>query len=216
MSFDESVDEAQKEAESGKTEYFKFTEGDNRLRIMGEPLIKVSRFGKEYGICYEGAPYCSKEQLDKEHKEAIEKAVAAGKKADDVPAPRLQKKWTCWILDRSDGQFRIADLPYTIAVQLKDLKSDEESGTAFEGWPMPYDVNIKAKNAGTKNVEYTVIASQKRAEITTEEQEAFDKLTPMDQILDKQKQKAKERHEGGGSTGGEYPDEEINPEDIPF
>ena len=75
------MEDAAKDMGSGG-DFYKFREGDNKLRIMSEPIIKVFRFG--YGICYEGAPYCQKETLDKELEEAKAKAKAEGKDVSKV------------------------------------------------------------------------------------------------------------------------------------
>ena len=58
--FKDSFDEDTKDITS--TGFFKFKEGDNKLRILSAPLIKVSRWG--HGVCYKDAPYCSAEALE--------------------------------------------------------------------------------------------------------------------------------------------------------
>lgn len=227
MSFEDSVNEASKEMGS-TSDFYKFKEGDNKMRIMTEPMIQVSRYG--HGICYEGAPYCSAESLRKEHEAAIAEAKKAGKSAEDIKKIRpanLTKKWMCWAISRAGASTKdefgdelvLVTLPYGVSKTLMEMKKSEEAG--FEGWPMPFDINIKAKNAGKKEVEYAVLASRKETPVKEEELAMLEKKTPVDQILDRMKQKAREKVEGkpAGSeehTGVEYPQDDINPDDIPF
>lgn len=214
------MNKASKEMGAGG-DWYKFKEGDNKMRILSEPLIKVTRFG--YGICYEGAPYCQKATLDRELEEAQAKAKAEGKDPKKVTIKMPAKKWSCWAIIRGkDGQdvVSLVDLPYGISKTLLDLMTSDEAG--FKSWPMPYDINIKAKGAGLMSVEYSLIASRQTIDVTDAEMEEFKKLTPIPQILDRMKVKQKEKTEGGGSSSGdtsgpiEYPTEDINPDDIPF
>lgn len=215
--FRSSVDNARSDGD-----WVKFKEGDNRMRILSEPTIKVSRFG--HGICYEGAPYCQKVTLDKELADAKEKAKAEGKKDwDKITIKMPSKKWCAWaILRGKDGganTFGIVELPYGVSKTLRELMDSDEAG--FKSFPMPYDINIKAKGAGSMGVEYTVIASRTSSEVTDEERIDFEKLTPVSQILDRMKDKQRQKTDGGSSASTEgkkveYPREDINPDDIPF
>ena len=222
MSFQDEMNSASKSMGGG--DWFKFREGDNKMRIMSEPTIKVSRFG--FGICYEGAPYCQKATLDKELAEAKAKAKAEGKDPSKVSIKMPSQKWSAWAILRGDkekGQedsFILVDLPYKISKALLELMTSDEAG--FKGFPMPYDINIKAKGVGAMSVEYSLIPSRANTDVTDAEMEELGKLTPVVQILDKMKAKQKEKTEGTGSTGAqasdaiEYPSEDINPDDIPF
>lgn len=214
MAFEDEVNEAGKDMGSGG-DFYKFKEGDNKLHILTEPKIQVSRYG--YGICYEGAPYCQKDAMDKEYADAVEKAKAEGKDPKKVSRPNLTKKWMAWAIDRKANEIVLVTLPYGVSKTLMEMMKSEESG--WQGWPMPFGINIKAKNAGKKEVEYEVIASRTNTAITEEELEALGKLTPVDQILDRMKEKQREKTEGRAhdpSAPLDYPEEEINPDDIPF
>lgn len=225
MGFQDEMNTAQKSMGGG--DWFKFREGDNKMRIMSEPTVKVSRFG--FGICYAGAPYCQKATLDKELAEAKAKAKAEGKDPNKVSIKRPSQKFSAWAILRGDkdkGQedsFILVDLPYKVSKTLLELMTSDEAG--FKGFPMPYDINIKAKGVGAMSVEYALIASRTNSDVTDAEMEEFNKLTPVVQILDKMKAKQKEKVEGGGtgaSAGAtasdkiEYPSEDIDPNDIPF
>jgi len=187
MSFENSIDEASKDM--GSSDFFKFKEGDNKLRIVSEPILKLSRFG--FGICYEGAPYCTDEALDKTWELLKEKSSDKGEDPEKVTRPSLGKKWSCWAFERADGNMVILDLPFAVAHQIRELKGDEDSG--FDEWPMPFDVNVKATNAGNKKVKYVVVASRTDTPLTDEELHEIEAQTPMNQLLDKMKEKQRER-----------------------
>lgn len=112
-------------------------------------------------------------------------------------------KGVCWVLQ--DGLIKEAKLPYVVVKAIKALMEDQDY--AFEEFPMPRAINIKAKGAKTKEVEYTVMPSPKEtpvsAEILTQLKE---KLSP-EALVDKKK---------GKVTPVEYPEEDIDPADIPF
>ena len=174
--------------QSSSGDYYKFAEGENKLRILSEPVKKVSRF--RYGICYEGAPYCT-----------------------DLPdGEKLSVKFACWAIDRKSGRQVILDLPMTVAKPLKELMVSEEYG--FEDFPMPYDITVKAVGAGTKEVEYSVIAARKNSELTQEELDEFAKKTPITEILEKQKEKARAQNSTPVESGEMPADEPVG--DIPF
>lgn len=222
MSFDKEMDAAGKEM-GGGGDWYKFKEGDNKMRILTEPTIKVSRFG--YGICYEGAPYCQKATLDKDLEEAKQKAKATGNKDWAKATIKMPgKKWCAWAIIRGKegDEFAIIELPYGVSKSLLELMKSDEAG--FKGWPMPYDINIKAKGAGKLTVEYTLIPDRKNSEVTVAELEELAKCTPVTQILDRMKDKQRQKIEGGGASAEaesgsgsiDYPAEDINPDDIPF
>lgn len=215
MGFKDEFDQHKKES-STSGEFFKFKkDGDYKFRLMSEPIKKVSRWG--YGICYEGAPYCQKATLDKEWEEAKAKAKAEGKDPNKVNRPSLSVKWMTWALDYGSDGFVILDLNNKVAGSIREMADSDEY--KFEGFPMPYDITIRVKNAGTKEAEYTILASRKNTEVPAEKMEEFDKLTPIQQIKERIQAKQKEKTEGGGKDAdleAAYPDEEINPDDIPF
>ena len=190
-------------------DFYNWTEGDNRVRGLSTPEIYVSRFGKEFGACYEGAPYCKKEELEK------------AKDKNGKPA-QLNKKWLCWAIIRREAtepELGLLRLPYKVMVQLKNLAQDTKDGYGFQDFPMPYDINIKVENAGETTAVYSVIPSKKETKITDEEMGALSKKTPVDQIIQKMKDKAKRKLEGAPDPADktiDYPEEKINADDIPW
>ena len=79
----------------------------------------------------------------------------------------VTKKFVMFVIDRKDGKVKPYFAPYTV---YKDIASlEEDPFFAFQGMPMPYDVNVKVVNAGTLDAEYNVQASPNKSEITPEE-----------------------------------------------
>lgn len=220
MSFREEYDEHQRSSGSG--DFFKFKkDGDYVFRILTEPVKKVSRYG--YGICYEGAPYCQKAQIDQDWQALQQKAVAAGKNPKDVKRPGVSVKWMSWAILREkvnnavENSYVIFEMPGKIATPIREYMDSEDYG--FKEWPMPYDITIKVKDAGQTSVEYTVLPARKNTPLTDEEQEAMAKLMSIQSIKERIQAKQKEKYESEGSATGtkvEYPTDDINPDDIPF
>lgn len=221
--FQKEVAEANKES-SNRSEYFKLAEGDNKIVVLTNP----KRYGEVFGIgiAYEDCGY--------------------GKYASN--------KFLCYVKDLKDGVIKLARLSFTTAGQLVAL--GQGARTKFDGFPMPYVVNIKTKNAGSKEIETNVLAEEDFT-MTEEDSTTIAGLDTVEVILtrmkDAQKKKVdsdpevqnkvkafvekkeleyKERGEkmkkeqeiptvqlGGGAPEVdkvEYPEEEINLEDIPF
>jgi hypothetical protein len=86
-------------------------------------------------------------------------------------------KWLVLVIDRSDGQVKPFFMAPTIARMIADLQKSDD--WAFESVPMPYDLTIRAKNAGKMTVEYSVIPSPKMTPITGDEQVAIDAAKPI-------------------------------------
>jgi len=106
---------------------------------------------------------------------------------------KLSRKWLTWVIDRIDGVMKLFYMPKTIVSQLVDIESTKFF--AFPAPPMPYDVIIKAKNAGTIDASYTVIASPKREPLAATEIEQMKTLKPIEEVVNK----LLERQAGGES-----------------
>jgi len=93
-------------------------------------------------------------------------------------------------------------------------------------------VNVKATKAGTKDAEYTVIAARQNSDLSEAEKAVMTDLKPVDEILSAMKEKSKARFMGTPQQPVaqksqetvtakdfdviDYPNDDINPEDIPF
>lgn len=141
-------------------------------------------------------------------------------------------KYMAYVIDNVDLGIKKMKIPYGIFQYIADLEDDED--WQFQGFPMPYDLNINATNAGVKEVNYDVKPRPVRTEIPDEIKIALAKKKPIVEVIEDLKKKNKEKHiaEGRfnamgattaktapsheGSDRIEYPVEDINPEDIPF
>ncbi len=71
---------------------------------------------------------------------------------------QVNVKFPAWIIDRADGVIKLYFMPQTILNAIGGLQMSDDFG--FVEVPMPYDLTIMAKNAGTKEVEYTVVGAR--------------------------------------------------------
>lgn len=192
------------------SDMFEFKKGVNRIRILNFPTILATHFfgkGVPSHVCTgmdEGCPFHGKNPDDKEK---------------DYKSPSL--KLVTYIIDRMDGKVKLAELPLSLRYALDNLQEDEDF--AFEDFPMPYDVKVThdPDNKDPKSM-YTLIGSPKQESLTAEEEAdlkaKMERMTP-EQYVQKRKDKQKEKREGGeiaSAPGVQYPEEEINAEDIPF
>lgn len=219
--FRKDLDENKK---SDRADYFKLKNGDNKIVLLTNPVGYSELFG--VGIAYKGCGY----------------------------ADYASRRYKCYVKDLSDGLIKIANFSYTVSKKIVALA--DGARTKFDGFPMPYVINLQTKNAGSKTVETEVLADEDYT-LSDEDNEI---LEAYDSILDivtrlknymknkvdtdpamKEKIRvkiesieneraasaAKRKAEAGGKEiptvqiGGEvdaieYPEEEIDPEDIPF
>lgn len=185
-------DREEHEIKSGSSDFFNIKEGDNKMRILAEPKLIVERF--KYGICYKGAEYCQKEALERDK-------------------ARLQYRYLTWIVDRLDGKVKLFKMPYIVAKTLVGLKQAVDEGYGFEDFPMPYDINLKAQNAGTKQVNYSLLPKKESTPITEYEQIDFEKQTEISDIIERMKQKQMEKMGDASKESGETLDEIQYPEE---
>lgn len=134
-------------------------------------------------------------------------------------------KFVCYAIDRDDGKLKIAELPWTVVKAISAYQEDDEH--AFDDFPMPYDIKVTFDKEAAPADKYKIMASRHNTEITEEEQAAFDeqmaKMTP-EQYVEKRKDKQRQEDAATASyeqlgneqkNANDYPEEQINPEDIP-
>ena len=117
-------------------------------------------------------------------------------------------KWLVYALDRADGQVKLFFMPHTIFKNLRDFQKSEDYG--FDEVPMPYDVTINAKKAGTKEVEYTVIPSPKRAALTAAEAKQLAEKKPIAEVQKLLRQKEMEK-----AADQHFDERPFDPDEIP-
>lgn len=76
-------------------------------------------------------------------------------------------KWLCYVIDRKDGKIKPFFMAHTIYKQIEALQMNTDY--AFDEVPMPYDVTVNAKGAGTKEVVYTVVPARQNTQLTPAE-----------------------------------------------
>lgn len=115
-------------------------------------------------------------------------------------------KWLCYVLDRHDGKVKPFFMAHTVYKQIEALQLDEDY--AFQDVPMPYDITINAKGAGTKEVEYAVIPSPQRKALTPDEELLLDQAKPLKELQKKLREKApaSEPQHDQGAPASEYDD----------
>ena len=118
--------------------------------------------------------------------------------------PNVSHKGVGWVLQ--DGLIKSATLPYTVVKAIKELMNDPDY--AFEEFPMPRLINIRAKNAGTKEVEYTVIPGPKEVEVPADILTALAAKPSPEEFVEKMRAKEKKEIE--------YPDGPVADEQPPF
>ena len=113
-------------------------------------------------------------------------------------------KGVCWVLH--EGAIKQAKLPYTVVKAIRALQQDPDY--QFSEFPMPRMVNIKAKGAKTKEVEYSLIPGPKEVEVSVEVLAELAKKKTPEEIVELIKGKVVPSNPTDVDT--------IDPKDIPF
>ena len=117
-------------------------------------------------------------------------------------------KFWGYLIDRKIGTIELARLPYAIIKIVSNYQRNPDY--EFSDLPMPYDITITAKGAGTKEVEYGVIPARQNTPLTESEKEIIEKLD-IESVVKKMREK------NGQNSGGESEElEDIRAEDLPF
>lgn len=157
----------------GGSGYFTFKEGDNKVRILSAGVPVQTHFmGKSVkpAVCYgekKGCPFHTGDE-------------------------NTSLKYFIWVIDKADNKIKLAKFPYTVIQQIAQLQNDSEY--AFEELPVPYDMNITATNAGTKEVKYTVIPARNNTPIDPSLLQEFGKKTSIEEVVKKSKEKSYEQN----------------------
>lgn len=206
------LDQAEKEWGLGeKGGWYKMSEGDNKVRVLTPLTAYASHFKKGACLGKEQCPEC----------------LVNLKEPDEKKHNKPSVKFLCHVLDYKDNQIKIAQFPYSVAKALQTYQNDPD--WAFDEVPMPYDIKIVAKGAGTKEVNYTVVASPKREALNPEILKKLEKTHSPEQVKQAMQNKrkkelglevqgsAKESDWGSPAfTGDNYPTDEVDVSQIPF
>lgn len=120
---------------------------------------------------------------------------------------RKNFKWLCYVLDRLDGKVKPFFMPHTIYKQIEALQLSEDY--SFDDVPMPYDVTINAKGAGTKEVEYTIMPAKREVPLTPAEEQLLADTKPLADL----KKALDEKNAKNGGGHGSQPHDDAPPHD---
>lgn len=126
--------------------------------------------------------------------------VAGPLKHSEMYKGERRFKWLVYVLDRADGQVKPYFMPHSIMKLLLGLQQSEDYG--FDEIPMPFDVALNAKGAGTRDVEYSVVPARKSTPLTAEELDAIGAKQPIEEFQAAIRDKGREK-------------EHFDPDEVP-
>ena len=91
-------------------------------------------------------------------------------------------KFLYWVWDYEAAALKLAFFPRVITEAIANLQASTEY--AFTEVPMPYDINIQAKNAGTIDVEYAIIPARANSDVPQAALDALAKEKSIDEARD--------------------------------
>lgn len=181
----------EKNQEERSKDYFNIEEGENKFQLLTYcaplPLVWHNAI-KKYEVAEEG-----------------DKGISI--------------KGLCFVLQ--DGIIKLAKLPYTVVKDIRALQNNEDWEFAL---PFDHVFTLTTKGAKTKEVEYSLTCSPKVTPIPAGILEELEKKDSPETIIEKMKEKRK----GGKETPREttkpkkeevkndYPEEDVDPDLIPF
>jgi hypothetical protein len=104
-------------------------------------------------------------------------------------------KYLAYVWDKADNKVKLFRMNMTIAKMVAALMKDEDHG--FESFPMPYNIKITAKGAGTKEVEYQVIPGAVKPIDDSVMEELATQNNTTAEIIENMKKKQKENVDSG-------------------
>lgn len=126
--------------------------------------------------------------------------------ADDFKGQR-NFKWLCYVWDKRDSKVKPLFMPHTIYKQIVALQTNEDY--AFSDVPMPYELNVFAAGAGTKEVKYTLIPARSNTPVSREAMEQLHAAKPLAELQAKLREK-----KAKPATDSPHDDHDFNPADY--
>ena len=120
-------------------------------------------------------------------------------------------KGVCWVYQ--DGEIKSAKMPYTLVKFVRGLSEEPDWDFSL---PFLNPINLKAKGAGKKEVEYTITVSPKKIDLDQAVLVALSEKPTPEEMVEKMKANAKGGSDTPASGPVDYPESDIKPEDIPF
>ena len=100
------------------------------------------------------------------------------------------RRYKCYVLDLEENVIKIANFSYTVSRKIVAL--GDGARTKFEGFPMPYVINLKTESAGTKNVNTEVLADEDYS-LTLEQENELANYDSVQDIIDRLKSSQKKK-----------------------
>lgn len=178
--WEKQVSEAQEQygAGVGGTDFFKFKEGKNRIRILeiGEMIATHFVGGKGY-TCFgikNGCPY---------HGDGAPRN-------EDGTLRKPSAKLITYVIDRADEEPipKLAEIPYSVVKQINTFAMEKDY--AFSEFPMPYDITVNYASKAAPNDMYKVIPSATRDAVPEEILGKLTEVMPVGQIVERKKARA--------------------------
>ena len=139
------------------SQYMKWEEGENQIRIVSEPVICYKRF---------------KDAENENVKVYLTKVEAMKDK-------KAKERSMFWAINRKTGKAQLVEAGPQIMEQIKMLATTGDS--KFEDLP-PYDIYINKKGSGI-DTEYAVVAARSNVPLTPDEEEAVKGLKSVFDLL---------------------------------
>lgn len=225
----QQMNDAEKEygvSSNSKDDWLKLEDGDTKIRIL-TAMIPIGDHwtGSKYETCIgkdNNCPNCIEDGKAKAFNDALPKDA----KQEDKKRVTLGVKWLVWVLDYKDNKIKLAKLPYKISSQIAAFQEDPEY--AFNEAPIPWDLTINTTNAHKNTATYVVKPARVNTPVPEEVLKQLEKKNNLEDI--KSRFKAKRARDLGITLPGneqdaqaekdfkgiDYPEEEIDPKDIPF
>lgn len=125
---------------------------------------------------------------------------------------KISIKGLCWVYQ--EGAVKSAKLPYTVVKMIRSLQANPDWEFKL---PFPHVLTLNAKNAGTKEVEYSLTPSPKEVEIPKDILDILAKKPKPEELVERIKSgKKAEPRDSQEPAADNYPTEDIDPADMPF
>ena len=149
------------------SQYLKLHDGDNRVRIVSEPLMIYKCFNKS---------------------EKTAKVFMDGKKAKEFMANTekskgydLRQRYMMYVINRETKDIQQAEFGVSVISQIADLQTSEQY--KFDTLP-PYDITINKHGTGLET-DYKVLADRSDTSLTQEEMDKVSSLEPLEKVVGK-------------------------------
>lgn len=151
---------------NGGSDFFRFQDGENQIRIVTEyEAVRKHWLGNQGILCVSGCSLCSNGEMPK-------------------------TKFLFYVIDRKDKSLKIAEFGPTIVKALRALQKG--SHYSFDSIP-GYDILITKHGSGL-DTEYTVVPLPP-TELTIEEKKKIEEAKPLSEVIENISKKATETNE---------------------